>query len=516
MATDADKPSIIDRAIGPAVQRAVAAEMEQQRPAIVSELVGRYVLNGAQTTLYKQRMVAKTLDETRPDYAFYDALRRCKAAGYRLGGLFCRRIENVFAAWVFGGGLEVKLAESQDIPDDAREYTNARLAELVKALLDSGSADDESDRDEQSTSFLQQVYADTLGLGDQYIIVNPDGSLSVPSPDTVEVERDELDYRRVTAVTVTTKLDKVTIIDRYEADRRVITYQRRTGDAVQETREEYANLIGRIPVVHVAHGRAQNETNGHSIHEDLLELYNQYDDLVYKQLDGAKLLGNPIPTFTGLADPAAAMGSNEPEELDAYADKDGHVVSREVIQLDQNPVVALGEGGDFKMVAPPTGFTADTKEALKSLFLLLLDHTGIPEFIWGNELSSARASSGTQMEEWVHETEARQRSAGGWVVRLCKLVLMMWALVDPRIVVGRLQATWAPLVKDDEEIKLKQIITADDRGWLTDATGLGLLHLVDDPEAEAQAARAELDAQREALFPDGDTLGFQSRLQGDE
>ena len=237
--------------------------------------MGRYVLGDAQASIFRSRATPVTIDKTRPDYEFYDKLRRGKAEGYKLGGLFAARIEHIFASWTLGQSLTVKLAESGD-PDnleDPRNYTDGLLADFFGA----------------NQTLLTDTEKNKLGLGDQWIIVNADGTLSVPSPDTVDVRRNPLDYRLVEAVTVTTKLESVTIVDEYRADGRTVTIKSMVNGQQREIVQNYQNLIGRIPVVHLAHGMSGNETNGHSIHEQLLPLYDQYDDTIYKQLDGAKL-----------------------------------------------------------------------------------------------------------------------------------------------------------------------------------------------------------------------------------
>ncbi len=462
----------------------------------IREMIGRCVIADAQTSVYKSRARVKTIDETIPDYEFWDKLRRGAAKGYSLGALFAHRVEGIFMAWVLGQGVSIALnaAGDPDDPDDPRTYTDGQLAEFIG----------------DNHSLLMQVYRDHLGLGDQYIIVNPDGSLSVPSPDTVTVKRDPLDWRQVLSVTVETRLQGVTITDEYWPDGRMITTQQ---GGVTVKVERYANLIGRIPVVQVSHGRGPNETNGHSIHEQLRPLYDQYDDLIYKQLDGAKLLGNPLMAFVGLEDLTQVMNANEPVEADTYTDKDGNTATRQQLNIDQNAVLLVGRGGDAKFVAPPVGFTADTTQALKSLFLLLLDHTGIPEFIWGNELSSARASAEVQLTQWTHDIQGLQEIASGWLVELCDIWLAMRSLVDPGIVVDKLSATWAPLVAKDENLELSRIQYARGENLLSDKTTLDLLHLVDDPAKEAQAAQAEADQRRQAMFPEGDSLDFQRQLE---
>lgn len=449
----------------------------------VAEIIGRTSYPEAQTALFRSRYAITTVDATIPDYEFYDKLRRGKQPGYRLGALFAKRIEHIFAAWVLGRGVTVSLAESgdPDNADDPRNYTDAALSDFLNA----------------NHAALMTIEEDKIGLGDQYIVVNADGTLSVPSPDTVEVTRDPLDYRRVLSYTITTKLPKATITDEYRMDGRTVTTKQLIDGRMAETVDEYANLIGRIPIVQLAHGRSGNETNGHSVHEDLLKLYDQYDDVVHKQLDGAKLLGNPILAFVGLENLAAVIDANKPQTPETYTDQDGIEVTRPLLNVDSNSVMLIGKGGDGKFIAPPTGFTADTQQALKTLFLLLLDRTGIPEFIWGNEMSSARASSDTQMVQWAHDVEALQKADEGWLLELCEIWLATQALTDALMVVDELQAEWPPVLDENQELKLKSIEMARSYGLLTDKMTLALLRLVEDAGAEVESAQAEAQARRD-------------------
>lgn len=481
----------------------------------VSELIGRVAMPDAgQANLYLSRMRAyTTVDQTIPDYEFYDRLRRCKARGYTLGGLFAKRIERVIASWTLGGGVMVELADDE-LTEEQRAYTDGLLHEFVEGLLDAGrdhgdEAQPLTDDDDRTSSLLLSTYKDALGLGDQYIIVNADSSLSVASPETVTVKRDVLNYKRVLSVVIETRADGYVITDEYRADGRTVTIKR-GNELLSAT--QYQNLLGVIPVVHIAHDRSGNETNGHPVHEELLPLYDQYDDLIFKQLDGAKLLGNPLLTFAGMEDINAVVNANQAADSDTYPDRDGNETSRPQLKIDSNAVLLIGKGGSASFTSPPVGFTADTKTALKSLFLLLLDHTGIPEFVWGGEMSSARASSDTQMQQFAKDISAWRQDAGGWIVRLCKLWLLTKALTDPQIVMGRLALEWPPLIQDDKEIRLKYIELGRKETLLTDETALGLMDLVDDPKTEVKAARGEASARQQAMMDTNDTMAFDSAL----
>jgi len=454
-----------------------------QRSTSISEQIGRYSVSAYQPSRY---MALKTVDDTIPDYQFWDEFRNGRIAGYRLSSLLARRIEHIFAGWTLGRGVTISLAEAgnPDAENDPRNYTDELLVDFLN----------------RNHSLLLSTEQDKLGLGDQYIIVNMDGSLSIPSPDTVTVERDPLDYRAVTAYVVTTKLDEYEITDRYTLDGRTVIIKK--GVQVVSV-QQYQNLIGRIPVIHLANEMSGNEVYGRSIHFRLLAFYDKYDDVIYKQIDGARLLGNPMLAFTGLKNVTGVQNANAPATTSTYYDTDGNLVDEQQLNVNVNSVFLLGEGGDAKMVAPPTGFTADTQQALKTLFMLgMYEACGIPEFIWGNELSGAHATTDVQMTQWVRDIEARQKQDEVWLLELCEIWLLTVAITDPQIVIDKLQAEWPALVNDDEKNRLEYVRYAHDSGLLTAKTALEILDMVDDPAKETEEAQAEFKAKQEAMFPD--------------
>lgn len=453
-------------------QVATAPPQQQGR---VAEIISRTGIN-TQLAIYNSRGVV-SVDTTRTDYAFYDLLRRGKQPGYKLGALFAKRIEHILSVWVLGRGVTIKLAEggSDEDADDARNTTD----KLLRDFLDAEHAQ------------LMTVKEDALGLGDQYIFVNPDGTVSVPSPDTVTTEYDPLDYRTVISRTITTKLpDGITITDKYTATERVMTIKKGAEEPIVE---RYAVLIGRIPCIHITHGKSGNEVYGHSIHEDLLKLYDQYDDVIHKQLDGVKLLGNPMLTISGLEDLSAVIDANKPATNSTYFDRNGNEVTRPELNIDINSLLLIGKGGKAEFVSPPVGFTADTQQALKTLFLLLLDRTGIPEFIWGNELSGSHATADTQMNQWAHDVEGQQRADEGWLLDLCEIWLATAALTDASVVVDELKAEWPPVIDENQDTRLKTLEYASTNNLLRAKTKLELTGLpVEDAGAEVEAASAEI------------------------
>jgi hypothetical protein len=246
-----------------------------------------------------------------------------------------------------------------------------------------------------------------------------------------------------------------------------------------------------------------NEVFGRSIHNRILAFYDNYDDVLYKQIDGARLLGNPMLLLKGLKDVIGVQNGNAPATTNVYWDGDGNEQIEQQINISTNGVLLLGEGADGGFIAPPTGFTGDTQQALKTLFMLTMyEALGIPELIWGNELSGAHATADVQMTQWVRDIQARQKQDEIWLLELCEIWLATMAITDPQIVVEPLAAEWPELVDEDKATLLEYVKYARDGGLLTDVTALELLALVDDPKEEVLEAKKEFEDRQALMFPD--------------
>jgi hypothetical protein len=460
----------------------------------VKEMIGRVVL---QTGNLWARRTVKTVDQTRVDYAFWDKLRRGKATGYEFSGLFAKPILEVLVAGVLGRKLTFQLATDAD--SAKVDYTNELLERLARHLR----------------RLLVVLVEDLYGLGDQYVILNTDGSISLPSPDTVAVTYDAVDYRKMIRVTVVAKLDAVTVVDEYTAAARTVTV--RYHDGRDDDVSVYPNLLGRVPVVHLANDRSGNETNGRPVYEALLRLLSRYDDLLNKALDGAELMGNPIPVFSGMEDIDEMLQYNETDE-DAYTDADGEEVSLVRLAFDRMAAVILGKGGSFGFASPSAGFTTDVRDMLKSLFLLILEFTRIPEAVWGGELSSARATAEQQMLPFYQMLEKRRTAleghsgderlgfeARGGLLEVVELWLQMRALTDAQVVVAPVVIQWDDLYESAEEMRFQWVQYLKSLGLLSDETTVRLSGVVDDATGEIERAAAD------EVQPDVDT--FDARMQ---
>ena len=481
-------------------------------PASVREIIGRTVFD---TTPIWKMQIARTYDSSQVDYGFWDRLRHGLADGYSLGALFCKPLTQILASWVVGGELKLRLMKSSPIPPHLMAQPAATPEEVLSDPV--AYTNDLLHRFwNHVRSMMMRVVEDLYALGDQYLVVNPDTSITVMSPETAEINYADDDPETIVSYVFTVKTKDRTIKQTYTKDERIVetTITSRSSTS-RPTVERYPNLIGRIPVVHLSCDKSVNERYGRPVYYSLLALFARYDDLLSKALDGAELIGNPIPTFFGMKNINEVIDANEAQDQDTYTDKDGNVAVRTVMRFDRNPVVFVGEGGDFAFRGPDPMFPEAVRSMLKSLFYLILDHTRIPEFMWGGAIASSKASAEVQVPPFALYIEGRRLQlegiaaddvlgveARGGLLELVDVWLRTRALSDKKVVVGSVHIRWPDLTEMDETLRLNWVKLLAGLGMLTEETTVGQAGIVDDPHSEVTAAHEQLRARRLAREED--------------
>lgn len=469
--------------------------------APVKEIIGRVA---TAAPLWRHgRML--DIDKTQPHYEFWDELRRGKAEGFKFGGLFAMPLTQIIASFVFGSGVTAALADSIEASEDQIEHTNELLARFLA----------------RNHRMLLGLATDVYGLGDQYVAVNADGSTSLISPELVEIETDEQDYRTYKSIKVTTRLDKYTIEDVFTLTGRTVTvYQGYTGRGAKAvTTQTFNSLTGMLPIVHFPNDRGTNELYGRPVYEALYRLFSRYDDLIEKAIDGAEIMGNPIPVFEGMENVKETIAANSTQSDETYTDLEGNTETRQVLRWDRLSTVFVGKGGAFNFKAPPGGFTDDIRNMLKSLFLLMLDYTRVPEVVWGGAINSSKASADAQMPPFFQYIEGRRLALEGdgadellgfeaknGLYQLLDLWLRTKALTDPQVVVGPVVLKWPELDTENWETLLKWVTYLRGIGLLDDETTLQQFGQLDDPAAVLEKAKEEAEERKE------DSFEFQQRL----
>ena len=453
---------------------------------IVSELIGRQAPPLPTLSLYSML----TRDASRPTYDFWSKFARGKEEGYRLGALFARRIVEIDSEWTLGRGFSVKTGN---------EATDELFEDFVTDNLD----------------IILDWRKDASKLGDSYIVVNViDGSLTLKSPDTGEIIED--DMGRTIGYRFTDRFPTLTVVDEYFAFSRVLTLKRHSASNVgtllnpmqnlltlQDRSDSitFPNLIAPlIPVVHLSNDKETNEVYGRPIYEGLLTLFGRYDDVLNKGLDGVEALSRPVPTITS-TDPDGDRERNQTREEDAWNAETKRYEKVGVVDFENVTMFWLKDGGTFQMVQA-NDFFASVSSALKKLFYLMLEHVGIPEWVWGGSVAGGIGGNSTQSQTpaFTRYLEGRRVTTQKALLMLCRILLAVQRLTTFFEEVLRLWIEWPEIEGQDEAMRFKWVEWADKTGKLDDVTALTLADLVENPAEVVEKAHAEAVDEDEQAF----------------
>lgn len=420
-----------------------------------------------------------TNDWSRPDYDFWRKAYRCQVRGLEISGLFIKPLINKLAAWSLGRPPQFKL-DNETALTSLADWWNEAHPEILRA------------------------WRSALKQGDCFIVVNSDLTLTLLNPDTVDPIVAPDDYGRVIGWRVTQTLahpelpaERMTIIDEYMIDERVHTMEI-NGVVNQQT--VYPNLIGRLPIVHVVNAQEDGQTFGHPEAEALVEVLHRYGEIFEAAIEGNIRQGRPTPV--AIFETAADMdrfwslyGETETQNL-----PDGTTEQSTSLLVDLDQILTLSGNTKFSYEAPGS-FTPDTAKILELAFYLILEHTEIPEFVFGNAIASSMASAETQLPVFVKFIEMRQGDMRGWLLDIAEVVLAYKAILEPGVTAERPILQYEALTDSDGNLTLSTITWAYAEGLLDDRTALMLAPIdVEDIDAVlAQAKKEREERQKEAM-----------------
>lgn len=415
-----------------------------------------------------------TFDIGETNHKFWDKARRGDATGLEIAGLFLKPIASKKAAWVLGEAPKLKF-ETADTESTVNQWFMDWHAQVVLAMEESAN------------------------LGDMYLVVNPDLSISLVPPHVVKPIMAKEDFSKQLGWKITqtfalpeNPMTTQVITDEFTARKRVRTI---TQGGKQISQIIYPNPSGKIPVIHIPNNLRANEKFGHPEGEALLKALWQYNEIFVAAIEGNIKQGRPVAVFEkmGSASQVEAFMQNFAQAKTETL-PDGS--ERTYYEVDFTSLIALGESGEFNFKQPGS-FTVDTVNLLGLLFYLIVQHSEMPEFIFGNAIASSKASAESQMPPFIKWVEKEQGRATYWLRDLIEIFLGFAALSDRSINPSEeFTISWPSLTEGDGQLTLDATLGAWDRGLLTDEVAIQQLQRFLTIE-DAAAMLNDLKKQRE-------------------
>lgn len=443
---------------------------------LITELIGRT------STVYRriiQNYNAPRRDITQTDYPFWDRARRGKAVGMYISGLLLQPVTNKIASWVIGKPPTVK-AESPETTDALNKWMYTAHPDLLSA------------------------YRGSLDLGDNYLVINPDLSLTIIPPNVIQRIVDQNDYSILLGYRIierhphpTLPGQWQTIEDIYTATERIRTIINQSGSPI--SKNTFPNLLGRIPIVHIPNNRSEGEYFGRPQLEATVVLLQQYGEVLDSAIFGNIRQGRPTPVINFKDEEALDAFWGENAETVTRKLPDGSTETYEKVNWSADEIVlAVGQMG----YAQPGSFTGDTKTLLTVLYFIFLEHAEVPEFVMGTAITGSKASAETQMPIFERFIWGKRTEARAWLIETLNIVQEYMVILRQIPIVEKTVLIWDALTGQDTKLTQETIEWALKEGLIDDATALQQSSLELDEIEEiinkAREERAEKDTKQRA------------------
>lgn len=411
-------------------------------------------------------------DWSRSDYVFWRKAYYGQARGLEISGLLIKPLVSKVAAWSLGRAPRWKL-ESEASQEALTDWWGKNHPHILKA------------------------WRESLKLGDGFIVINADLSVTLLRPDCVDPIVAEDDYSQIIGWRVTQTMQhpettrRMVTVDEYYIDRRI---HRVEVDGLTTQTQTYTNLIGMLPIVAIPNQADDGETFGHAEAEALLSLLHRYGEVIDAAIEGNVLQGRPTPVllFETVDDLDKFDDENASFETQTLPNGTSQRVKLYDVDLSQL-LVASGATFEYKS---PGSFTGDTAKLLEIMFYLLLEHSELPEFVFGNAISSSKASAETQLPVFIEFIKMRRGEMTGWLTQIAQIAMAYLSLITPGVALETPSLQWEALDQEDGKLTLDTIVWAYKEGLIDRRTALMMAPVeVEDIDSVLDKAEEEKKAR---------------------
>lgn len=410
-------------------------------------------------------------DVGKTDYAYWDKARRCRVPGLELSGTLLKPLCEKISAWTVGR-------------PPMWTSNRKRAAEKINIWW------------REHLPEINRANSESLYLGDSYLVLNGDSTITIVSPDSVEPIVDPDDFQRWLGWRVTTTIENasgketsqtMTYVDEYTATKRTRTVTK-AGAPVMKT--EYPNPLGVVPVIHIPNQKSADEMFGRPEGEPLLPLLIRYGGVLDAGLEGNMRQGRPTPVISKLGTAANVDAFWDLYgEIEDHTLPDGTVEQVRIIKFDPDELITLGNEAEFSYEAPGS-FSTDTQNLLGILFNLFVQESELPEFILGTAIGSSKASAESQLEPFLKFVEQRRLQAMKWMKELANLLVAYFSVYEATAAGATVEAHWRPMATADGRLTLDTTIWAWSKGFFSDEFATWMLPVnIDDPHSVTEEGR---------------------------
>lgn len=463
-----------------------------------NSVIGKLPQNGAWNKPFYSQWTDKTIDYTKNDYDLYRSLYygvsiSGKAKDMLMGALFAKPIVNTTAGFAMGDLFTIE-TDNKKVEQSVNDWLD-KNASIILNFVIHGIRDGDSYLYVDEYGNLEEIDAKQVTA-----IIDPQSGLLVGYDVEERYEITDKNNNKTKYVTVkqyrTDSVKYTQYLDSApERNNGTVIYSRvyTVDGAVEpvENQEFYeGELLPRpLPIIHFANDIEPRSVYGNSELLNCLMGFRNYHAVISNATKGVINSANPIPIIKGVKDASAVARQSNTGETE---DTDKLDWSPDTILFMENPEA------DAKYIQA-NGFMGDTGQLLEYYFMLIVEASETPEFIFGTAVSSSKASVSEQMPTVIQKA-TRKRAQLEIVFK--KLVD---SFIDRRIRMS--DVTYLPLknkeyeiaivypdiVSEDKQMTLETVRFLNGEGILSDETTMSLLLSDKIPDVSEELDKARKD-----------------------
>lgn len=439
---------------------------------------------------------------------------------FLFGAVFGKPIVNSAAAFAFAKPPIVRIEEpGEKITEGVNEQTaeveqenQSNDIDYTQSFIDNW--------EEKNEAELFKVARNALRDGDQYLLVKDDLSVSLISPNQVEIVDDKI-TGEILGYDVETYVEEVgddgknntvKYLAKYRKEKPFYTLLRfetkssKEGEIIEEDFGEDDEETRPLPIVGFHNERDANERYGNSEYQNCYYLMANYHAVLENAIKNNIYNSTATPVITGVDDMQKWLETNGTRNENGEYE----------IRWDANKLLVGGKDFDVKVVGGIQN-AQDADRLLNILFWLICQASETPEFVMGTAVQSSKASVSEQMPVAIRKAERKRKEFKNFYRDLFKLVFYLGNKVDPQVLPNpKFSVVWPDILDKDLKLNIDIVKTLSEEGCITDKTKMILLGMdkwVDDLDAEIEEARNENEekAQSQAAYGPNSLLAQMSQ-----
>lgn len=272
-------------------------------------------------------------------------------------------------------------------------------------------------------------------------------------------------------------------------------YKRVANESWTVYKSERENPMGVIPVVEFNQNKLSFDKVGYSDLSGAMKIVSIYHQVLESTINNSLYNSQPTQKFTGIDDPIQFVKAMYGD----YTLESGDVVQMNGL-YDVYGAYYLANGQNMEWLTVPTT-AGPSKEILNILFYILVQVTGVPEWVLGAGMEGTWATVKQQSIPLLQKIRSKRMDIAGSLLKLNRYAYTIdryyKAYTDNSGIVEDFtcQIIWGDVLTNDIDVQLRLVEFMLQNHFITKETAVSIIGLVNDPTGELKKAQKQYEEE---------------------